>query len=53
MRYRILAYACYGIGSCVFLVSSLVEGSPMMLAGSALFLTGTIVLAVQEVRRAR
>ena len=53
MSGRLLAYACYALGSCVFLVSSLVQGSPLVLAGSALFLAGTIVLAVQEVRRAR
>jgi hypothetical protein len=53
MRGRVLAHACYAIGSCVFLVSSLVRGSPLVLAGSSLFLAGTILLTVQEVRRAR
>ncbi|MGY1714562.1 hypothetical protein ACI78R_08905 [Geodermatophilus sp. SYSU D01106] len=53
MSGRLLAYVCYGLGSCVFLVSSLLEGQPLVLAGSAAFLAGTIVLAVQEVRRAR
>jgi hypothetical protein len=53
MRDRLTAYACYAIGSCVFLVSGLVAGSPLVLAGSSLFLAGTVVLAVQELRRVR
>ncbi|MGX5654573.1 hypothetical protein ACWKWC_07360 [Geodermatophilus nigrescens] len=53
MTARLLAYACYAIGSCVFLASSLTQGQPLVLAGSASFLAGTTVLAVQEVRRSR
>lgn len=48
---RVLAYLAYGLGSCVFLAVALSRGSTVLALGSALFLVGTLMLLLPEVRR--
>lgn len=48
---RVLAYVAYGFGSCVFLGVALSRGSAVVAVGSALFLVGTLMLLLPEVRR--
>lgn len=48
---RVVAYAAYGLGSCVFLGVALSRGSTVIALGSTLFLLGTLLLLVPEARR--
>ena len=48
---RVLAYAAYVLGSCVFLGVALSRGSVVVALGSGLFLVGTLLLLVPELRR--
>lgn len=48
---RLLAYSAYGLGSCVFLGVALSRGSTVLALGSVLFLVGTLMLLLPEVRR--
>ena len=48
---RVLAYVAYCFGSCVFLGIALSRGSTVVVLGSALFLVGTLMLLLPEVRR--
>ena len=48
---RVLAYAAYAFGSCVFLGVALSRGSTVVALGSALFLVGTLLLLLPEVQR--
>ena len=48
---RLLAYTAYALGSCVFLGIALSRSSTVVAVGSALFLLGTLLLLVPEVRR--
>jgi hypothetical protein len=48
---RVLAYAMYALGSCLFLVVAVSRGSTVVALGSALFLLGTLLLLVPEARR--
>lgn len=48
---QVLAYAAYAVGSGVFLGVALSRGSTVVAVGSVLFLIGTLLLLVPEVRR--
>jgi hypothetical protein len=50
---RVLAYAAYALGSCVFLGVALARGSTLVALGSVLFLVGTLLLLVPQVRHRR
>ena len=50
---RWLAYAAYLLGSVVFLAVAVRRGAPLVAVGSGLFVLGTLLYLVPEVRRAR
>ncbi|MCV2488688.1 hypothetical protein OF117_04875 [Geodermatophilus sp. YIM 151500] len=52
MTGRDLAYGAYVLGSALFLVVAVSQGSALLLAGSSLFLLGTLVLLVPDITRA-
>ncbi len=51
MRGRLVAYGCYTVGSCVFLVAAVARGSVLVGLGSSFFLAGTLLMAGLELRR--
>ena len=50
---RLTAYVAYAVGSAVFLAVAVARDSTAVVLGSALFLAGTLLLAVPEARRVR
>ena len=50
---RWLAYAAYLVGCVVFLLVAVRRGSPLIAAGSGLFVVGTLLYVLPEARQAR